>query len=200
MKFSKKIIINIFVSFVILFIWYVMLQLGTPHGMPRCAPTTATCPDWTVLYDAAFVRCPSQCITITQLVLGYIILLAPSAVYFFTSMLQMNKIWKIVVFLGVTTVMVVVAYIVYIDNFQWRSEGWRWSEGWPPSSTVQQPPYYKSLLTNCQNQNDECCIESVTVMQKSGYIPMPSSGCPAGLMQNQLRCLGSYQWCEPIKK
>lgn len=59
--------------------------------------------------------------------------------------------------------------------------------------------FYKKLREVCMGRLDTmCCLSSVKAMEAGGYLPQPSEGCPAGLIPDRLRCVGSGVWCVPI--
>jgi len=59
------------------------------------------------------------------------------------------------------------------------------------------PDYYKQLAENCKSKG--CCMSSVRNMLQGNYRLSPESGCPKGFQENQLMCIDSYKWCEPIE-
>lgn len=58
--------------------------------------------------------------------------------------------------------------------------------------------YYQSLTKECGF--DSCCIQSVKIMKENRYEMVTESGCSEGFQKNRLRCLNSYNWCEPKKE
>jgi len=55
---------------------------------------------------------------------------------------------------------------------------------------------YDHLLKQCDNSTD-CCKTSVRRMKDTNSILMPGDKCPPGYVPHGLRCITSYQWCEP---
>ncbi|MDD2806897.1 MAG: hypothetical protein PHW95_00015 [Patescibacteria group bacterium] len=75
------------------------------------------------------------------------------------------------------------------------------------------PQYYQTLAKTCQVINVtnagtyDCCFNSVKAMAKAGLLisykpypgqPEPIQTCPDNFRENQLKCGGSFSWCEPI--
>lgn len=58
-------------------------------------------------------------------------------------------------------------------------------------------PYYQGLAKQCyESDSTNCCLSSVSNMEAKKAILIPETGCPTGMTQNILRCMGSYTWCE----
>lgn len=63
------------------------------------------------------------------------------------------------------------------------------------------PEYYQNLVKSCDpNLANHCCWETALMMAKYGYKLAENNQCPDGFQENMLKCIGSYVWCEPIKK
>ncbi|MCK5123357.1 MAG: hypothetical protein KAQ87_04405 [Candidatus Pacebacteria bacterium] len=63
----------------------------------------------------------------------------------------------------------------------------------------QEENYYDVLEKKCDG--DGCCLASLKVMRENNYKEADKNGnCPEGFNRNMMRCIISYQWCEPIKK
>ncbi|MEI8360843.1 MAG: hypothetical protein WCG01_01835 [bacterium] len=62
--------------------------------------------------------------------------------------------------------------------------------------------YYDELAKKCESKNkyDDCCISSVGAMKAGNYKLSENNICGDGYVRNEMKCLDSYQWCEPIKK
>lgn len=57
--------------------------------------------------------------------------------------------------------------------------------------------YYKGLARGCYDRESvNCCLSSVSNMEAKKAILISETGCPKGMTQNILRCMGSYTWCE----
>jgi hypothetical protein len=62
------------------------------------------------------------------------------------------------------------------------------------------PDYYRQLAQECQaKRTGGCCMSSVQNMLSGNYKLSPGSGCPDGYKRNMLKCIDSYQWCEPVE-
>ena len=60
------------------------------------------------------------------------------------------------------------------------------------------PHYYNQLKNVCRTKKSvNCCMSSVTAMRKGNFTLAPDSGCPDEMVQNKLRCVDSFTWCEP---
>ena len=58
-------------------------------------------------------------------------------------------------------------------------------------------PYYQGLAKQCyKSDSTNCCLSSVSNMEAKKAILIPGTGCPTGMTQNILKCMGSYTWCE----
>ena len=60
---------------------------------------------------------------------------------------------------------------------------------------------YASIAKKCEKRG--CCMESAKRMtagnfQLADIASATSLVCPAGFQKTQLKCEGSYVWCEPI--
>jgi hypothetical protein len=58
---------------------------------------------------------------------------------------------------------------------------------------------YESLEEECQRRTSRgCCMASFRVIKENGYFLASEGGtCPDGYSPNMMRCIDSYQWCEP---
>ena len=60
------------------------------------------------------------------------------------------------------------------------------------------PHFYDQLKKICRSKKGvNCCMSSVTTMRKGNFTLAPDSGCPNEMIQNKLRCVDSFAWCEP---
>lgn len=58
-------------------------------------------------------------------------------------------------------------------------------------------PYYKDLAEKCKEKESfSCCFASVKAMSAGNY-KLLEDGCMEGYMGNMLKCVDTYQWCEP---
>lgn len=55
---------------------------------------------------------------------------------------------------------------------------------------------YDRLLKQC-DIGTGCCKASVDRMRASNAILKTAEKCPSGYIPNMLKCITSYQWCEP---
>lgn len=73
-----------------------------------------------------------------------------------------------------------------------------------PTASAQRPinrMYYDSLAKQCKTKGSvSCCLASVSRMRKGGFLEAFSSACPDGFRLQQLKCIDSLQWCEPLKQ
>lgn len=61
--------------------------------------------------------------------------------------------------------------------------------------------YYIHLSRECRKkQSASCCMASVKAMMRNKYKLAPEEGCAFGFAPNMMRCIDSYNWCEPIGK
>lgn len=85
--------------------------------------------------------------------------------------------------------------------------------GWMFAKKSQTPPrqekveissfedYYGDLAKQCEQEASfGCCIESVRAMKDGNYKLIKNDTCGDGFMPSMLKCIGSFKWCEPIKK
>ena len=57
--------------------------------------------------------------------------------------------------------------------------------------------YYNLLEKKCNGDN--CCLSSLKTMRANNYKEADKNGnCPEGFFMNMMKCITSYQWCEPI--
>ena len=57
--------------------------------------------------------------------------------------------------------------------------------------------YYNLLEEKCNGDN--CCVSSLKTMRANNYKEADKNGkCPVGFFMNMMKCIASYQWCEPI--
>lgn len=63
----------------------------------------------------------------------------------------------------------------------------------------EQKNYYDVLEKRCDN--NKCCLASLKRMRANNYKEADENGnCPEGFFMNGLKCVTSYQWCEPIEE
>jgi len=61
----------------------------------------------------------------------------------------------------------------------------------------QEENYYDVLEKKCAD--DSCCVSSLKTMRTNSYKEADKNGkCSDGFNMNMMRCVTSYQWCEPI--
>lgn len=59
--------------------------------------------------------------------------------------------------------------------------------------------YYGVLEKKCNDNS--CCLASLRVMRENNYKEAnENSKCPEGFNGNMMRCITSYQWCEPMEE
>ncbi|OGX28191.1 MAG: hypothetical protein A2787_01790 [Omnitrophica WOR_2 bacterium RIFCSPHIGHO2_01_FULL_48_9] len=77
-------------------------------------------------------------------------------------------------------------------------------QGEPPGPGGSQPQnlsqwhYYQELSMECRKTAAvSCCMASVRRMTAKQAQLVPAEGCSEGWGKNSLKCVSSYQWCEP---
>ena len=59
--------------------------------------------------------------------------------------------------------------------------------------------YYNFLEEKCNGDN--CCVSSLKTMRANNYKEADKNGkCPVGFFMNMMKCIASYQWCEPMEE
>ena len=59
--------------------------------------------------------------------------------------------------------------------------------------------YYNLLEEKCNGDN--CCVSSLKTMRANNYKEADKNGkCPVGFFINMMKCIASYQWCEPMEE
>jgi len=97
-----------------------------------------------------------------------------------------KKIFKIVLIIVVSIIILIAGFMGYLflrQNYE----------------ISKLPDYYQNLAKECKKKESvTCCLSSVAAMAKGSYKIKTENDCLTGYRVSQLRCIGSYVWCEPI--
>ncbi len=104
---------------------------------------------------------------------------------------------KLMIFYAVACVLIALAFFVSQWMYQTEQEH---NQILVESELSEKNRYYWHLGLDCRRSADvSCCLTSVRRMQAQ-HLKLAEQGmCPEGYKRNMYRCLGSYQWCEPIE-
>ena len=68
-----------------------------------------------------------------------------------------------------------------------------------PSENISDNQYYKNLSDQCDKSVSKfCCYASLSYMKQYGYVLAQEGKCPQGESPNTMKCITSYQWCQPV--
>ena len=63
------------------------------------------------------------------------------------------------------------------------------------------PDYYQALAEKCLHKSSYgCCMSSVRAMKNGNYTLSENDTCGDGFRSNVMKCMDSFQWCEPVKR
>ncbi len=63
-----------------------------------------------------------------------------------------------------------------------------------PNNDLDKQEDYDALNKKCDSS---CCEQSIEIMRTNQY-PLYTGECPTGFERNQLLCIQSMAWCEPV--
>ena len=109
------------------------------------------------------------------------------------SVITVKTLLAVLLFAGMGTIIIGGGYII-----------WEYSKNIVENKIVkpvdqETENYYNLLEKKCNGDN--CCLSSFKTMRDNNYKEADKNGkCPEGFFMNMMKCITSYQWCEPIKK
>ncbi|MCK5084359.1 MAG: hypothetical protein KAQ64_01780 [Candidatus Pacebacteria bacterium] len=109
------------------------------------------------------------------------------------SLITVKTFLAVIIFAGMGTIIVGGGYII--------GEHYKFGVGNKTTKPTGQETenYYDILGKKCNG--DGCCLSSLETMREYNYKEVhENKKCPEGFNKIMMRCLTSYQWCEPVEE